>query len=731
MKTVFLRVLEAEDKATALHDALREEPERARGRHRFEVDPTSFASVPRSPFAYWVSDRVRRLFKDLPPFEAEGRTARCGMATGYDFRWLRLSWECPFSSLVRLWMPFAKGGIFSPFYANIHLRVAWENSGSHLKSWKLEQLRLGKITANNSRCWNEAHYFRPGLTWPLRTHRFCPQVLPAGVVISVRGSGIYSEDPELFLGLFSSRLVDRLMRMLSGKDAHPQFDMGDVAALPIPYLATADRDHIASLARRAWSLRRLLDTHVETSHAFALPALLQMHGETLDKRAAAWSIAMCSSNSELAVIQTKIDELSFQVYGIDEDDRRAITEGLGTRVSEDASSVGPNDTEDDGGEDTDENESTADATGLAAELVSWSAGVAFGRFDIQLATGVRPMPTEPEPFDPLPACSPGMLTGGDGLPLAQQPAEYPVDFPEDGVLVDDLGHAQDLPTAVRAVFDAVFGAGADRWWYDVAEMLDPKGHDLRAWLSGKFFEHHLKHHSKSGRKAPIVWQLGTPSGRYSVWLYAHRLTRDTFFQLQNEVVGPKLTHEERRLASLMQNAGGSPSVAERKEIAAHEAIVEELRAMLDEIKRVAPLWNANLDDGVVLTMAPLWRLVPQHKPWQRELKAKWDELAAGKYDWAHLAMHLWPERVIPKCATDRSLAIAHGLEDVFWIEDSDGKWKARTTPLRTVEDLVRERSSPAVKAALKSLIEAPTGSGTSRPRGRRASSGAAAEGGSR
>jgi hypothetical protein len=26
-------------------------------------------------------------------------------------------------------------------------------------------------------------------------------------------------------------------------------------------------------------------------------------------------------------------------------------------------------------------------------------------------------------------------------------------------------------------------------------------------------------------------------------------------------------------------------------------------------------------------------------------------------------MRLWPERVVPKCAKDRSLAIAHGLED--------------------------------------------------------------------
>ena len=95
------------------------------------------------------------------------------------------------------------------------------------------------------------------------------------------------------------------------------------------------------------------------------------------------------------------------------------------------------------------------------------------------------------------------------------------------------------------------------------------------------------------------------------------------------------------------------------------------------MKRVAPLWNPNLDDGVIINFAPLWRLVPQHKPWQKELKSTWDALCDGKYDWAHLAMHLWPERVVPKCATDRSLAIAHGLEDVFWVEGTDGKWKPR------------------------------------------------------
>ena len=100
--------------------------------------------------------------------------------------------------------------------------------------------------------------------------------------------------------------------------------------------------------------------------------------------------------------------------------------------------------------------------------------------------------------------------------------------------------------------------GADAVWEEAAALLDPKGQDLRSWLASGFFEHHLKRHSKSRRKAPILWQLGVPSGRYSVWLYAHRLTGDSFFELQNDVVAPKLVHEERRLTSLIQSSGEQP-----------------------------------------------------------------------------------------------------------------------------------------------------------------------------
>jgi hypothetical protein len=310
-----------------------------------------------------------------------------------------------------------------------------------------------------------------------------------------------------------------------------------------------------------------------------------------------------------------------------------------------------------------------------------------------------------------------MLIGQDGLPVAGPPAGYPLGFPEDGILVDDPGDKRDLTTAVRAVFDVVFGADADSRWDQAAARLDRKTHDLRAWLTSRFFERHLNAYSRSRRKAPVIWQLATRSGRYSVWLYAHRLTADSMFQLENDVLAPKLGYEERHLSNLVQSGGGGPSPKERREIAAQEAIVEELRTMLDEIKRVAPLWNPRLEDGVVLTMTPLWRLAPQSTPWQKELKRRWQDLAAGKYDWAHLAMRLWPGRVVPKCASDRSLAIAHELEEVFWVEADNGKWQSRSTPTRSVGELVSERTSTAVQAALKAFTSVPVVDSVRRRRG--------------
>lgn len=705
MKTVFLRALEADDKPAALRAAI-QEPEVARGKHRFEVNPANFSAIPRSPFAYWVSGRLRGLFKEFPLLDGNRRTAKIGPSTGDDSRYVRCWWEVRTfgQDSKKEWPAFAKGGAYSPFYADVHLVIRWDSRRRTFRGF------IGRPGRETERPNSLEFFFRPGLTWPLRTQiGLAVRAMPAGCVFGHKGPCIFvaADRKQELLALLAIANATSFRLLVDLQMAFGSFEVGVVQRTPVPDLTVDDQNCLGSLGSRAWSIRRSLDTSTETSHAFTLPALLQVSGDTLTGRAAACVGHVQTAEIELTMIQSEIDARCFELYGIEEADRRTITEGFGGGTNEFTEAVQPDGFTDDDTDDDGETASNADNTSLAAELVSWAVSVAFGRFDVRLATGPRTIPAEPKPFDPLPVCSPGMLTGDDGLPLGSAPAGYPLVFPENGILVDDPGHPHDLTPAVRSVFDVVFGAEADARWNEATALLDPKDCNLRNWLAKGFFKHHLKRHSKSRRKAPIIWQLATPSSSYSVWLYAHRLTKDSFFQVQNDLVAQKLAHEERKHSGLLQAAGSSPAASQRKEIAAQETLVEELRAMLDEVKRITPLWQPDLNDGVVLTMAPLWRLVLQHKSWQKELKTAWEALCAGEYDWAHLAMHLWPERVVPKCAADRSLAIAHGLEDVFWAEGADGKWKARFTPTRPVEDLVRERSSSAVRAALKSLLEVP------------------------
>jgi hypothetical protein len=222
------------------------------------------------------------------------------------------------------------------------------------------------------------------------------------------------------------------------------------------------------------------------------------------------------------------------------------------------------------------------------------------------------------------------------------------------------------------------------------------------WLRRGFFDYHLKLYSRSRRKAPIMWPVGTRSGSYLIWLYAPNMSDDTLFQVLTDLLVPKLRAEESELRRFQQESGTSPTAAQRRAIDTQEMRLGELREFRELLEALAPLWAPDLNDGTVLVLAPLWQLFGYHRAWSMELRKHWGKLANGDYDWAHIAMHLWPERVIPKCGQDRSLAIAHGVEEVFWVRDPDQEdgWHRRQIPNGLVGELIAQRHHPAVSAAL-------------------------------
>jgi len=324
---------------------------------------------------------------------------------------------------------------------------------------------------------------------------------------------------------------------------------------------------------------------------------------------------------------------------------------------------------------------------VAIDQISKSIGDIFGRWDIRYVTGERQMPELPDPFDPLPVCPPGMLQNVDGLPAvpADVPDDYPLRITWFGILLDNEGHSEDVVTRVRDALSVIWGDRASAIEQEACDILGVS--TLRDYFAekksgGKFFKEHLKRYSKSRRQAPIYWPLSTESGTYTLWVYYHRLDDQILYSCVNDFVEPKLELTVNELSSLRSKSGRSSQ--EEKQLERLSDLEDELKDFRDELLRLAKFWKPNLNDGVQITAAPLWKLF-RNKAWQKKLKQTWGSLEKGDYDWAHLAYSIWPERVLRKCHEDRSLAIAHGVEDDLWIEQEVStkkgakmEWKPKT-----------------------------------------------------
>jgi hypothetical protein len=388
-------------------------------------------------------------------------------------------------------------------------------------------------------------------------------------------------------------------------------------------------EDLEELVDKGFGIACSLEALDECSRYFVLPVALLDRAKDLPVRA------------DLDNLLKNIDSIVKDLYGLSDIDLASLTGETASAEIKDQSTTISDDDADDDSSDTIPADQTAD-------VLSWAAGVAFGRFDWRLATGEREAPPEPEPFDPLPARSPGMLPDG------AQPF-----YAHSGILVDDQGHPNDLARLIEEVF---------------ARVQAPVPADVRRWLQRDFFPLHLKQYSKSRRKAPIYWPISTSSGSYTLWLYYPSLTGQTLFTAVNDFIEPKLKQVGQDVAAL-RTKGSARTRDDEKNFEALQALELELIELRDTLLAIAQTYRPNHDDGVQITAAPLWRLF-RHKPWQKILKDSWAKLEKGDYDWAHLAMAYWPDRVREKCETDKSLAIAHDLEHLY-VEPDPKPTKAR------------------------------------------------------
>ena len=580
---------------------------------------------------------ILNIFSSYGSFEPTCSVARQGLGISDSWRWYRTKSETPLGKIGEgsdfSWL--ANGGGLSSFFRDSDLTIYWKDNGYAIKQTEADIYGVSSRTVKNI-----DFYFQKGLSFPKRTEILNAHALPSGHIFTVEGLGCFPKnDKDMWhtLALLNSKLLGYLINTFCGQHKH----VGYVKQLPF---SEGNASCLTELSKKIFILKRAISQFFSNTALFIGPASLYI--EEFAKMVGVDDICSINNLSEridmaVAILNKsekmfdrsvdEINELVFSAYNIDEQTIDYICDNISNVSHSILHGI----------------IKTGNAKEqLWSDIIEYIIGLSFGHYLI-----CKVKVNNDDPFvDAPPSLSPAINTNNEyGVDVIEISRNIKCEkFSNTFRLIEDELRidSEDIESSLLSYYDSP----------DMSEIF------LNNLI---FFDSHLSTYSKSRRLAPIYWPLQTPSCSYALWIYYHRLTDQTLYTCVNDFVEPKLKNIIDDLNTLRNKS--SRSSAEEKELANLSDLETELKNFRDELVRIAKFWKPNLNDGVQITAAPLWKLF-QHRQWQNKLKETWEKLEHGEYDWAHLACSIWPERVLGKCHEDRSLAIAHEVEEDFWEE---------------------------------------------------------------
>ena len=545
---------------------------------RFDVSRLDFGALVTSPLAYEKLGHIAHVFRDAPSLEPGAADVRRGAYAGEDARYVRMHWEVPQGARVVdafVWVPFAKGGDYCRFYYDFDLLVHWDK---RRRTFAEFHGRKGRETARPE---SLEYFFRPGLTWPLRTQRgLNVRVMPEGHVFANVSPAIFvhdKKDESYVLGVLNTRIAEYLALCFAAFGA---WQTGVLKRVPVPHPSRSVKDRIGSLANDVFSAKATWDTGNETSTRFSVPWMIHpgfvpnvgdgQIPSLLDQLAK----YEASQEARIRVVYSELNDEVYRIYGITDGTRRSLEEELGDRPLEYLWPQMEGNT----------------AAQKRLEHV-WRL----------LSFAVKRV----------------IETDADGIVPFSQPT----------------GETQ-LVDRVRQELAALFpGRDESQLEVEIVNELKrgAKGYrkcaSLDDWLANAFFEYHASLY----KSRPIFWHIassqGTVSFAFGALVHYHRFDKNRMAKLRASYVRDAI-EELRREAGLADKTGRAE---DRVEL---QAKVEEVQALDKKLQQIqeghhegpqsgaqdfrilTPWkergarpkgWNPDLDDGVKVNLAPLDR----------------------------------------------------------------------------------------------------------------------------
>ena len=579
---------------------------------KFQAKQKDFEKIPGSPIAYWVTDKIREIFKNK--FLYEYATPRAGMITGNNDIFLRLWNEVSFNKIGRncktieesvtskkRWFPYQKGGSFRKWYGNNEYTVNYENNGWLLKNTVDSK---GKVPAH---AFNENYIFKSNVNWSaLTSGAFATRITDCGFLFDAAGSAAFPEKNEdvYILSAFLNSKISNICLSLMNPTLN--FQAWQIGNLPISTLIF--KNIIFEIAKICKNISKEEWDSRETSWDFE--KLFLNDEKDLKTAYENYCSHWRDKFVQLHKNEEELNRLFIEIYDLqDEMDEKVAFEDI-TILKKEAKIIQIDNSIPK--EFSTESEKYLYDRGVSLEFnkdelvkqfLSYTVGCIMGRYSINksgliIANSDDILELSENKF---------IVKGTDGEIRQEIESKFLPD--EFGIIpiTDEKDFSNDVVEKLKEFIKCVYGEEnlKDNLNF-IAEALGNKDNKsaeeiIRAYFIKDFYSDHLQKY----QKRPIYWLMNSgKKNAFSCLFYMHRYEPLTVARVRADYLIPyQEMLENKRKFIERQLSDDEVSAKEKKNIEKQlkelDTLLKELREYANEVKHIAeqkiPL---DLDDGV-------------------------------------------------------------------------------------------------------------------------------------
>ena len=521
-----------------------------------------FHSIPGTPIAYWVSDKIRASFcnKKIENFAYP----KFGMSVGDGELYIKYWYEVDTNKIgFKLtngenfiknlkWAPTDKGGNFCRWYGNRMHITNWANNGLEIKNNPRAAVR------------NSDFFFRPHYSWTLvGSGIFSARYFEEGFLLDTASNCIYYDKENLFLlALLNTKVCQNYLKLINPTINN---SCGVIAKIPVKQIndvqilnkININVNQNICISKDDWD-------SFETSWDFEQHPLLRFkeNGKVEDSFNK-WKEYKQEQFNKLKANEEELNRLFIEIYGLQDEMTPEV-------------------------DDKDITVALADELRDIKSLLSYAVGCMFGRYSLD---------------------EKGLIYAGGEFDKSRY---QDLEVDEDGILpiLSDTWFDDDIIEEFKRFLKKAFGElyFNENMQY-IADVLGRKGSEsaedrIRTYFLKDFYKDHLQIY----KKRPIYWMFTSGKEKaFNALIYLHRYDKTTLSRIRKDYL-----HEfQNKLDNAIQRAENEGNV---KLTSLYSKYQTECLEFDRKIKDLADEQiELDLDDGVKVNYAKFKGLLEAEK----------------------------------------------------------------------------------------------------------------------